>query len=145
MAKEDDPRPSRRLAVLCCQLCAAPASATLRVALELPELRLEFIDVSEGQSCIARITLNNPRALNSIDETMLHSLNSALAKVENPANGARCLVLTGEGRAFCAGANLAATEDQPGETTLVQVFPAIAAPEGDKPAEVGPLSMLTVH
>ena len=55
---------------------------------------------------VATLTLNHPEAMNSISMQMLRDLDAALRVVENPENGARCLVLTGAGRGFCAGANL---------------------------------------
>jgi 2-(1,2-epoxy-1,2-dihydrophenyl)acetyl-CoA isomerase len=55
---------------------------------------------------VARLTLYHPEAMNSISMQMLRDLDAALKEVEDPANGARCLVITGAGRGFCAGANL---------------------------------------
>jgi 2-(1,2-epoxy-1,2-dihydrophenyl)acetyl-CoA isomerase len=44
---------------------------------------------------------------------MLKSFNRALIRLEAGGDGARCLVLTGEGRAFCSGANLTRTGAAP--------------------------------
>lgn len=53
---------------------------------------------------IARITLNRPDKLNSFTVAMHHELADALQRT---ADGkARVLVLTGEGRGFCAGQDL---------------------------------------
>ena len=52
------------------------------------------------------LTLNHPEVINAISTEMLGGLMSALAEVENPKNGVRCLIMTGAGRGFCAGANL---------------------------------------
>ena len=55
---------------------------------------------------IARLTLNRPDKLNSFTEEMHAELRAALDHIqENQA--ARVLVLTGAGRAFCAGQDLA--------------------------------------
>jgi enoyl-CoA hydratase len=54
---------------------------------------------------VARITLNRPERLNAIDETLLAGLYAALDKVDED-QGARTVVLTGEGRGFCAGLDL---------------------------------------
>lgn len=43
---------------------------------------------------------------------MLADFKTALSEVQDPSNGARCLLITGEGRGFCAGANL---QDDAGE------------------------------
>jgi 2-(1,2-epoxy-1,2-dihydrophenyl)acetyl-CoA isomerase len=55
---------------------------------------------------VALLTLNDPGHLNAVSLTMITELNQVLADIENPPNGARCLVMTGAGRGFCAGANL---------------------------------------
>ena len=52
------------------------------------------------------LTLNHSEVMNAVSTEMLGGLMSALAEVENPKNGVRCLILTGAGRGFCAGANL---------------------------------------
>ncbi|MFC1896903.1 enoyl-CoA hydratase/isomerase [Thermodesulfobacteriota bacterium] len=55
---------------------------------------------------IAVLTLNHPEALNAISMRMLNELSNALGLIEEPENGIRCLLITGAGRGFCAGANL---------------------------------------
>jgi 2-(1,2-epoxy-1,2-dihydrophenyl)acetyl-CoA isomerase len=55
---------------------------------------------------VAILTLNDPTRLNAVSHTMITELNQAMQEVEDPAHGARCLVLTGAGRGFCSGANL---------------------------------------
>ncbi|MBW2052054.1 MAG: enoyl-CoA hydratase/isomerase [Deltaproteobacteria bacterium] len=55
---------------------------------------------------IATLTLNHPEVLNAISTRMLEELKDAVAQIGNPAKGIRCLVITGAGRGFCAGANL---------------------------------------
>lgn len=54
---------------------------------------------------VAIVTLNHPEVMNALSPKMANGLIEALAFVG--ANGFRAAVLTGEGRAFCAGANLA--------------------------------------
>jgi len=44
--------------------------------------------------------------MNAVGNQMLQDFSTALEAIKNPKNGARCLLLTGIGRAFCAGANL---------------------------------------
>lgn len=53
---------------------------------------------------VARIALNDPATLNAATEPMGAELLAALRRA---AGEARAVVLTGEGRAFCSGANLA--------------------------------------
>ncbi|MGI9325981.1 MAG: enoyl-CoA hydratase/isomerase [Pseudomonadales bacterium] len=61
------------------------------------------LEVDEG---IAVLKFNHPEVLNAIGGQMLSDLTDAYYEIRDPANGARCLLITGEGRAFCAGANL---------------------------------------
>ena len=68
--------------------------------MEFPRAKLD-IDGSVGI-----LTLNHPEVMNAVSTEMLGGLLSALAEVENPKNGVRCLIMTGAGRGFCAGANL---------------------------------------
>ena len=53
---------------------------------------------------VATITLNRPDRLNACSLQMADDITDALDHL----NGARALILTGEGRAFCSGADLAA-------------------------------------
>jgi 2-(1,2-epoxy-1,2-dihydrophenyl)acetyl-CoA isomerase len=62
---------------------------------------------------IAVLKFNHPEVMNAIGSRMLTDFVAALGEIRNPANGARCVLLTGEGRGFCAGANL--QDDERGE------------------------------
>jgi len=54
---------------------------------------------------VATITLNRPDAMNSLDIATKEALKEAVQRAaEDPA--ARCVVLTGNGRAFCVGQDL---------------------------------------
>ncbi len=67
---------------------------------------------------IAILTLDNPARLNPISHTLQNSLVQALADVAADTT-IRALVLTGAGRAFCSGADLASgisTPDPQGRT-----------------------------
>lgn len=55
---------------------------------------------------VAVLKFNHPQVMNAVGAQMLVDFAEALAEIKNPANGARCLLLTGTGRGFCAGANL---------------------------------------
>ena len=57
------------------------------------------------ESGIARITLNRPDRLNSFNADMHLELRDALQRIRD--GGARVLLLTGAGRGFCAGQDLA--------------------------------------
>ena len=56
---------------------------------------------------IATITLNAPGRLNTISGRMLDELSAALLKADRDRE-VRCIVLTGAGKAFCAGLDMAA-------------------------------------
>ncbi len=60
----------------------------------------------EAQDGIARLTLNRPDKLNSFTGTMHAELRAALDTVQHDKT-IRVLVITGAGRAFCAGQDLA--------------------------------------
>ena len=50
------------------------------------------------------MTLNDPPVLNAFGQKLREDMQAALDGIE--ASSARCLVITGAGRAFCSGANL---------------------------------------
>lgn len=54
---------------------------------------------------IATITLNRPERMNTISGPMLNQLTELLLKADRDRD-VRCIILTGTGRAFCAGLNL---------------------------------------
>jgi len=54
---------------------------------------------------VAVLKFRDPEAMNAISLEMLDELTDAVGKLARNKN-ARCLLLTGEGRGFCAGANL---------------------------------------
>jgi 2-(1,2-epoxy-1,2-dihydrophenyl)acetyl-CoA isomerase len=60
---------------------------------------------------VARLTLNRPDRLNSFTVQMHEEVADALSKLGE----ARCLVLTGAGRGFCAGQDLADRAVAPGQ------------------------------
>ena len=62
---------------------------------------------------VARLTLNRPARLNSFIVAMHEEVRDALARVASDRS-VRVLVLTGAGRAFCAGQDLADRSVAPG-------------------------------
>jgi enoyl-CoA hydratase/carnithine racemase len=90
------------------------------------------LDIADG---IARVTLNAPERLNALGPDDLRELTAAYTEAE--ASGVRALVLRGEGRAFCAGRDIAgvdpATDDVAGYldglvTPLLRRIAAFPAP-----------------
>jgi 2-(1,2-epoxy-1,2-dihydrophenyl)acetyl-CoA isomerase len=71
---------------------------------------------------VAVVTLNRPQALNSFTRQMHHDFWAALDQAEtNPA--IRAMVITGAGRAFCAGADLAEFDFEPGPDRIARADP----------------------
>lgn len=68
-------------------------------------------EINEG---VATLTLNRPKSLNSFTREMHEEVRMAMQQVKDD-DSIRCLVLTGEGRGFCAGQDLgdrAVTNDE---------------------------------
>jgi 2-(1,2-epoxy-1,2-dihydrophenyl)acetyl-CoA isomerase len=68
----------------------------------------------ESGDGMATITLNRPDKLNAFTVGMLESFNSALSRAADD-DAVRAVLLTGAGRAFCAGQDLSDRSVQPGE------------------------------
>lgn len=76
----------------------------------------------EERGAVAVVTLNRPQALNSFNRQMHHDLWAAFDKAEaNPM--VRAMVITGAGRGFCAGADLAEFDFEPGPDLLQRADP----------------------
>ena len=74
------------------------------------------------RGAVAIATLNRPQALNSFTRQMHRELGDAMGRVEaNPA--IRALVITGAGRGFCAGADLAEFDFAPGPDLVERANP----------------------
>ena len=69
--------------------------------------------VLEEHDHVTRLTLNRPNALNAIDDKMGEELLRSLKEIENNEK-ARCLVITGAGRAFSAGEDVSGLKDRYG-------------------------------
>lgn len=95
-------------------------------------MEYQFIKV-EVKDAVQGITLNRPEVLNSFHLPMARELQDALA-VAAADDAIRAVLLTGEGRGFCAGQDLAAVtlgvsgpEPSLGETVSAQYNPIIRA------------------
>jgi len=67
------------------------------------------------------LTLNRPRRLNAIVPELLNDLVEALRSADRDA-GARCIVLTGAGRAFCSGDDLKDFGSQVGNEVTTRAY-----------------------
>ncbi|HVM20984.1 MAG TPA: enoyl-CoA hydratase-related protein [Egibacteraceae bacterium] len=68
---------------------------------------------AETQGWITTVTLRRPEALNALDAMMTAELTGVLHDLQHD-DATRVIVLTGEGRGFCAGADLSGVADLAG-------------------------------
>ena len=85
----------------------------------------EFLAESKGGTLT--LTLNRPRALNSLTDAMLSGLADAVVKAGRDAS-VRFIVLAAAGRTFCAGADLKemTKRDSAGEVGRAQLDSLVA-------------------
>ena len=70
------------------------------------KVRVEIADA------IATVTLNDPATLNAAGADVAQGLRDAVDQVTAEGFGVRAMLITGEGRAFCSGANLSAAGER---------------------------------
>ncbi len=78
--------------------------------------------IYEQSGRIAHITLNRPDALNAIDEALPSALEAAVIRA-NANESIRVIILSGAGRAFCAGYDLNVFAESPGNNPGIQEMP----------------------
>jgi len=61
---------------------------------------------------VAILKLDHQEVMNAVSIDMLGGLGEALDAIDDSKAEVRCLVITGAGRAFCTGANLAGRNNQ---------------------------------
>lgn len=76
----------------------------------------------EKDGRIGRITLNRPDVMNAIDDDMPRELAEAVARADAD-RGVHVMVLSGAGRAFCAGYDLTHYAEGEGANRVVQDMP----------------------
>lgn len=69
---------------------------------------------------VATITMNRPDALNALSLELTRDLASAVRKASG--DGARAVILTGSGRAFCAGGDLREMQEYAGREGRIEAF-----------------------
>lgn len=98
----------------------------------------------EREDRIAVITLNRPDSFNAWNDGMGREISRALCACDVD-DGVRAVVMTGAGRAFCAGADLSSGKtrfEKPEETTLLRLRTfwtsgvALATPPNSSPGHM---------
>lgn len=74
----------------------------------------------EMRDRVAAVRFNRPEQLNAMSPAMADEIRSALALL--PALGARCLLVTGNGRGFCSGADLRGSASPDGSANSLQLM-----------------------
>ena len=73
----------------------------------------------EVENGVAWLRLNRPESLNAVNTELRHALAEAVKRAERDAE-VRALVVTGEGRAFCAGADLREFQERTGAVEAIR-------------------------
>jgi 2-(1,2-epoxy-1,2-dihydrophenyl)acetyl-CoA isomerase len=76
-------------------------------------MSFEHIRLEHSPAASATITLSRPQTLNALARQTVDELRTAVEQVR--ASEARCLLITGEGRGFSSGADLASGGDLPAD------------------------------
>ena len=98
----------------------------------VPDNRAEPTVLYAAHGAVGLITLNRPQALNSFTRQMHRDLGQALDWADADKN-IRALVITGAGRAFCAGADLSEFDFTPGPGLLERSDPGPLIEEAFNP------------
>ena len=97
--------------------------------------RMEHIKLSIDEEGIAVLELNRPASLNALNTPLLREAREALAALAADRQ-TRALIITGRGRAFCAGADLGVEMLQQGGSDRLSIGEAVAR---EMAAEFNPL------
>ena len=89
-----------------CTAAETAGQLPTRKQMEFKHVTLDF------DGSVAILKLDHPEVMNAVSMDMLGGLGDALDAVDDRRSEVRCLVLTGAGRAFCAGANLQGRDNQ---------------------------------
>ena len=81
----------------------------------------------ETRENISQITLNRPDNRNSMTNNMMHEFYETINRVTND-NNVRCLIITGTGESFCAGADLTELDIDHQDRSLSNVLMDIYKP-----------------
>ncbi|HRK62918.1 MAG TPA: crotonase/enoyl-CoA hydratase family protein [Terricaulis sp.] len=73
----------------------------------MPDFETAKLDIADG---VATLTLNRPDRMNAFNETMVRDMVAAF-DITDANDDVRAVIVTGAGKAFCAGADLASAGD----------------------------------
>jgi enoyl-CoA hydratase/carnithine racemase len=77
--------------------------------------------IAAPENGVLTLTLNRPKAFNSLSLALMTALEQALDQAaEDPA--VRCIVIAGNGKAFCAGHDLKEMRETPGRQAVEALF-----------------------
>src|SRR5258707_10573888 len=79
----------------------------------MPRVSEELLIVEETAPHVRRLTMNRPDRLNTMTAELCEALHEQLREIERDRS-CRVVVLTGAGRGFCAGLDLAGYGRAPG-------------------------------
>src|SRR5258708_33360670 len=99
-----------------------------------PTFETLLYSVEEG---IATITLNRPDRLNAFNTQMMRDMIAAF-DLTDADDAVRAVIVTGAGRGFCAGADLAAGGPAFAHTASAEPARAVGPGGGGPPAGAGP-------
>jgi enoyl-CoA hydratase len=74
---------------------------------------MAVVELSQPKPGVTLMTLNRPDSLNAMNHELVAAVHDALDEVDDDA-GCRVVILTGAGRAFCAGLDLKGSGAAPG-------------------------------
>jgi enoyl-CoA hydratase len=77
----------------------------------------DIVKISAVESGILQITLNRPEQLNSLSQAVLQRLSDIFVQAKHD-HAIKAILLTGEGKAFCAGADIKQLAELNGTTGL---------------------------
>jgi enoyl-CoA hydratase/carnithine racemase len=101
-------------------------------------MKFTQIDYAVADS-IATITLRRPDRLNAFTQTMARELHSACDLADDD-DAVRVVVVTGSGRAFCAGLDL-----EPESNTFIEARRADEYFEDQSPRDIGGYASPLIH
>src|SRR5687768_7651121 len=79
-------------------------------------MHFDHIRLEQSPASVATITLARPDSLNALNAAMVDELRAAVESLSE--SGARCLLITGDGRGFSSGADLASGGGLPADAGL---------------------------